>query len=172
VDAIASHRDTRAPEHPVTWLSGEIVTLLNKIGAVIWLAGLTGVFSAVIFKTGRLSIVPAFRPLLAFILVGTVFIIWLSVRVQRVGYAGRDLIVSNYSRQERIPFSQVETVEPVWWYYRRMVRIRLRFDSSFGQVLYYIPKWAAIKCLWVEPEKELQDLLASSPDLSTIYPRR
>jgi hypothetical protein len=168
VDAIASHRDTRAPALPVTWLSGEIVTLLNKVGAVIWLGALAGVFCAVVFKTGGLSIVPAFRPLLIFILLATVFIIWLSVHVQRVGYAGRDLIVSNYSRQERIPFGQVEAVEPVWWYYRRMVRIRLRSNSSFGQVLYYIPKWAAFKCLWVAPEKELQDLLASSSGFSPI----
>ena len=65
--------------------------------------------------------------------------------MQRVGYSGRDLIVSNYLRQERIPFDQVEAVEPVWWYYRRMVRIRLRSNSSFGKVLYYIPKWAAFK---------------------------
>jgi hypothetical protein len=172
VDAIGSHREASAPAHPVTWLSGDIVTLLNKIGAVIWLAALTGVFSAVIFKTGRLSVVPAFRPLLVFIILATVFIVWLSIHVQRVGYAGRDLIVSNYSRKERIPFGQVEAVGPVWWYYRRMVRIRLRSNSSFGQVLYYIPKWAAFKCLWVRPEKELQDLLAADPDRPPVYPQR
>jgi hypothetical protein len=73
-------------------------------------------------------------------------------------------------RQERIPFDQVEAVEPVWWYYRRMVRIRLRSTSSFGQVVYYIPKWAAFKCLWAAPEKELKSLLAADPDV--LYPQR
>ena len=67
-------------------------------------------------------------------------------------------------REERIPFNQVEAVEPVWWYHRRMVRVRLRPDTSFGQVVYYIPKWAAIKCLWVAPEKELQKILAANSD--------
>jgi hypothetical protein len=94
----------------------------------------------------------------------TALIFWLSLRIQRVGYSGRDLIVSNYWRRERIPFQQVESVEPVWWYYRRMVRVRLRSSTSFGHVVYYIPKWAAFKFLWVAPEKELQELLAAGQD--------
>jgi hypothetical protein len=147
------------------WLSGEIVTFINKIGAVIWLAAVTGALLGVFFNTGRLSIAPGFRPLFTFLVLASIFMVWLSVRVQRVGHAGRDLVVSNYLRRARIPFDQVEAVEPVWWYFRRMVRIRLRSSSSFGQVLYYIPKWAAFKCLWVAPEKELQDLLGAGSDL-------
>jgi hypothetical protein len=65
----------------------------------------------------------------------------------------------------------VEAAEPVWWFYRRMVRIRLRSRTSFGQVVYYIPKWAAFKCLWVAPEKDLQDLLATNRDLPSLYPK-
>jgi hypothetical protein len=162
VDAVTSRYDAYASAQPVTWLSGEIVTFFNKIGPVIWLAITAGALSGVLLRTGRLFIAPVFRPLGALFLLATVFIFWLSVRLQRVGYAGRDLIVSNYLRQERIPFDQVEAVEPVWWYYRRMVRIRLRSNTSFGQVVYYIPKWAAFKCVWVAPEKELQELLATN----------
>lgn len=162
VDAVSSRYDTHASAKPVTWLSGEVVTFLNKIGPVIWLAMTAGVLSGVLLKTGRLFIAPSFRLFGAFFLLATVFIFWLSVRLQRVGHAGRDLIVSNYLRQERIPFDQVEAVEQVWWYYRRMVRIRLRSNTSFGQVVYYIPKWAAFKCLWVAPDKELRELLATT----------
>ena len=122
----ASRYDSRPHAHPVIWLSGEIVTFFNKIGAVLWLAAVVGALSAIFLKTGRISISPSFRPVMAFVFLATVFIVWLSVRIQRVGYVGRDLIVSNYLRQERIPFDQVEAAEPVWWYYRRMVRVRLR----------------------------------------------
>jgi hypothetical protein len=89
-----------------------------------------------------------------------------------VGYTRRDLIVSDYLCQERIPFDQVEAADPVWWYFRRMVRIRLRSHTSFWQIVYYIPKWAAFKGLWVAPERELQDLLATSRDLPSLYPKR
>ena len=161
MEAIGSHYDTHAPAEPVTWLSGGIVTVINKLGGVIWLAAVVGALSGILLKTGHFFIAPAFRPLIAFIFLATVFIFWLSVRIQRVGYIGRELVISNYRRQERIPFDEVEAAEPVWWNYRRMVRVRLRTHTSFGYVVYYIPKWAAFKCLWVAPEKELQELLDS-----------
>lgn len=153
------------------WLSGGIVTFFNKIAGVLWLAGVIGALSGILLKTGHIFIAPSFRPLVALVFLATVFIFWLSLRIQRVGYAGRELIVSNYLRQERIPFEQVEAVEPVWWNYRRMVRVRLRSNTSFGDVVYYIPKWAAFKCLWVAPEKELQELLEANPDLPSTYPQ-
>jgi len=31
--------------------------------------------------------------------------------------------------------------------------------KTVAPVVYYIPKWAAFKCLWVAPEKELQALI-------------
>ena len=164
MDALASRYGAQAPTQPVIWLSGEITTLLNKIGPVIWIAAIGWTFSGVFVKTGHIFIAPPFRLLAGFVVLATVFMIWLSAHLQRVGYSGRDLVISNYLREERIPFNQVEAVEPVWWYRRRMVRVRLRPDTSFGQVVYYIPKWAAIKCLWVAPEKELQKILAASAD--------
>lgn len=163
-------RDNIGVAQKVTWLSGEIVTFFNKAGALLWLAAVAGVPSVILLRTGHLFIAPSFRPLVAFVLLATTFIFWLGGRIQRVGYAERDLIVSNYLRQERIPFDQVEAAEAVWWYYRRMVRIQLRSQTSFGKIVYYIPKWAAFKCLWVAPEKELQDLLAINRDQPTIYP--
>ena len=172
MDAIHSHCDTRASAQPVTWLSGEIVTFVNKIGPLIWLAVVVGALSGVVLKTGHILIAPAFRPLGAFFLLASVFLFWLSVRLQRVGYAGRDLIVSNYLRQEHIPFDKVEAVEPVWWYKRRMVRIRLRSSTSFGEVVYYIPKWAAFRCLWVAPEKELRELMATNAELPPLNTRK
>jgi hypothetical protein len=171
MDAVVSGYDARSPAPPVVWLSGAIVTFFNKIGPVLWLAAVIGALSGIMLKTGRFLIAPSFRPVIAFVFLVTVFLFWLAARIQRVGYAGRDLIVSNYLRQERIPFDQVEAVEPVWWYYRRMVRIRLRPGTSFGQIVYYIPKWAAFRCLWAAPEKELREILAADLDLPPIYPQ-
>lgn len=165
MDAVAPRGDAGERAQPVTWLSGEIVTFFNKIGPIIWLATVVGGFSGIFLSSGRVFVAPAFRVVVTFVVLATALIFWLSLRIQRVGYAGRDLIVSNYLRRERIPFKQVEAVEPVWWYYRRMVRIRLRSHTSFGEVVYYIPKWAAFRCLWVAPEKELQELLATDPEL-------
>jgi hypothetical protein len=162
--------DAREPSQPITWLSGEIVTFFNKIGPVVWAALVVGGLSGVFLKTGRIYVAPAFSLLMAFVVLATVLIFWLSFRIQRVGWAGYDLIVSNYIRQERIPFDRVEAVDPVWWYYRRMVRIRLHSDTSFGRVVYYIPKWAALKCFWVPPEKELRELLAKHLDVPPVSP--
>ena len=165
MDALASRYDAgghaQPQAQPVTWLSGEIVTLFNKVGPILWIAAVIGALSGILLKTGRFFITPGFRPVIAFVFLATAFMFWLSARIQRVGYAGRDLIISNYLGQERIPFDQVEAAEPVWWNYRRMVRVRFRTHTSFGYVVYYIPKWAAFKCLWVAPEKELQELLQS-----------
>lgn len=143
----------------MTWLSGDIVTPINKIGPVICVAGLVGAVSGVLLKTGQISVAPGFRIFAAVVIVATVFLFWLSARLQRVGVSGKELVVSNYARVGRIPFKEVESVEGVWWYSRRMVRIQLRCDSRFGHVVYYIPKWAAIRCLWVAPEKELRELM-------------
>jgi hypothetical protein len=85
MDLAESRDDVRVAPQPVTWLSGEIVTFFNKIGAVVWIAAVVGAFSGILLKTGRLFIAPAFRPLIAFVLLATAFIVWLSGRLQRVG---------------------------------------------------------------------------------------
>jgi len=165
VDALASLYDAgghaQQQAQPVTWLSGGIVTVFNKVGPILWTAAVIGALSGILLKTGHFFVAADYRLLMAFIFLATVFMLWLGAKIQRVGYAGRDLIVSNYLRQERIPFDQVEAAEPVWWNYRRLVRVRFRTHTSFGYVVYYIPKWAAFKCLWIAPEKELQELLQS-----------
>src|SRR5580658_5200698 len=142
------------------WLSGEFVTLFNKLlFPVVWLALISGVLLSVFVRTGHLSIAGNARLLVVFVLIGTAFMLWFSLRVQRVGYSGKELVISNYWREARIPFNQVETVEPVWWYRGRLVRIQLRSQSPFGQVVYYLPKWGFIRCLWASPDEELRELI-------------
>ena len=77
----------------------------------------------VFMSYGRLSIAPGFRFIAVFVLVSTVIVMWMAVRLKRVGYCGRELVVANYWREARVPFEQVEAVEPVWWFRSRLVRI-------------------------------------------------
>jgi hypothetical protein len=143
------------------WLSGEFVTLFNKLlFPVVWLALTSGVLLSVFVRTGHLSIAGNARLLVVFVLIATAFMVWFSLRVQRVGYSGKELVISNYWREARVPFDQVEAVEPVWWYRGRLVRIQLRSQSPFGQVVYYLPKWGFIRCLWSSPDKGLRELIS------------
>lgn len=145
---------------PAVWLSGAVLTLLNKlVFPAVWLAFLGGIVLGTLLKFGRISIASDFRFFIAVVLLATGFMLWMSARLERVGYAGRELIVSNYYREIRIRFDQIEAVEPVWWY-RPMVRIRFRSDTAFGQVVYYLPKWGFLRRFGRAPEKELQDLIA------------
>jgi hypothetical protein len=139
------------------WLSGEFVTLFNKLlFPVVWLALISGVLLSVFVRTGHISIASNARFLVGLFLIGTAFMVWFSLRLQRVGYAGKELVISNYWREARIPFDQVEAVE----YRGRLVRILLRSESPFGQVVYYLPKWGFIRCLWLSPDKELRELIS------------
>ncbi len=148
-------------QEQTVWLSGEIITLLNKlVFPVTWLALILGFPAIVLMKTGHISVASDFLFLLLAVLMGTALMLWFSMRLQRVGYAGRELIVSSYWRGARIPFDQIDAVEPVWWYRRRLVRVRLRSESPFGQTIYYLPKWGFIRCLWSSPDKELRDLIS------------
>ena len=149
----------QAEDRPV-WLSGAILTVLNMlVFPIIWIGSLAGILVWVFATTGRISVREDFWFLGVLVLAATVFMLWVSARVQRVGYCGRQLVVANYWREARIPFEQVEAVEPVWWYWRRMVRIRFRLQTPFGYTIYYLPKWGPIRCLAAAPEEELRRLL-------------
>jgi hypothetical protein len=104
---------SHVPGQPV-WLSGAILTLLNKIGfPVLWLTVIAFVSIRAFVIFGRLSIANGFGFIVGFILVSTVFMIWMSLQLHLVGYVGRELVVDNYYREARIPFEQVAAVESV-----------------------------------------------------------
>jgi hypothetical protein len=146
---------------PTIWLSGAFVTLVNKlVFPPLWIGAVGGILVWVFLTTGRIHIASDFRFLAALIAVATVFMLWFSARLQRVGYAGRELVVANYWRQARIPFEDVAAVEPVWWYWRRLVRIRFRTRTPFGQVVYYMPKWGALRLFTTAPEEELRGIIS------------
>jgi hypothetical protein len=142
------------------WLSGAFLTFLNKVVLpILWFAILLGVPLWVIATSGQLSVASGFRFIVAFVLIATVPLTWLTFHLQRVGYTDRNLVISNYLREARIVFEDVEAVEPVWWYRGRLVRIRFKRRTPFGSLVYYMPKWGPMRAMFSEPEKVLQRLI-------------
>jgi hypothetical protein len=150
-------------ESGVTWLSGSILTFLNKlVFPIVWFGAIGGLLAWTYLKAGRISIASDFRFIAGFVVVASAFLLWMTVRLQRVGYCGRKLIVGNYWRETEIPFEQVEAVEPVWWYKNRMVRIRFRRQTPFGYTVYYLGKWGPLRAMFSSPEEELRDIVRKS----------
>ena len=142
------------------WLSGAILTFLNKVVfPVLWLAFVAGVPLWVFVTYGRITIADGFKFIAVFVLVSTVVIVWMAVRLKRVGYCGRELVIANYWSEARVPFEQVEAVEPVWWFRSRLVRIRFNRGTPLGSCVYYLPKWGPVRALFTNPGEELRQLV-------------
>lgn len=141
------------------WLSGEVATLANKlIIPTVWVAILAGVLLSVFVNISQLAMTRQFSVFALLGITFTGFMIWMSTRIQRVGYADGELIIASYLRDVRVPFRQVEAIEPVWWLRTRMVRIRFSEPNRFGRVVYYMPKWT-LGVSVTTPEQELRDVL-------------
>ncbi len=116
---------------------------------------------AALLRNGHISIAPGFRVFAGLVVAATVFMLWISARLQRVGYTGSSLVVANYWRDARIAFKEVEAVEPVWWYRNRMVRIRFHAPTPFGSTVYYLPKWGGLRAMFSSPDEELRSILSA-----------
>ena len=149
-----------ATEAPTIWLSGAILTFLNKlVFPVAWLALIAGVPLWVYATLGRIQIAPGFQFIVWFALIATAPVLWLTLHLQLVGYSGRELVVANYWREARIPFKNIEAVEPVWWYKGRLVRVRFTGKTPFGSMVYYLPKWGPARAMFSSPEEELRRVI-------------
>ena len=126
----------------------------------LWYAFLLALVVLITVKSGHVPDVRKVGFYAVWLLAFTVFVAWLSNRTKRVGVAGGQLVVSNYFREQRIPFAQVAAVESVWWYWRRLVRIRFGPPSEFGETIYYIPKWAAMVALYSNPANQLRLIMS------------
>ena len=157
-----SSQTTTIAEAHTTWLSGAVLTFVNKlIMPVLWFGVLAGVPIWVYITMGRISIRSDFQFIVWFVLIATVPLTWLTVHLQLVGYQDQELVVANYWREARISFKSVEAVEPVWWYKGRLVRIRFNCRTPFGSLVYYMPKWGPLRAVFSAPEQELRRILAT-----------
>jgi len=147
-------------EERTIWLSGLVLTFLNKVVfPTLWFAVLFGVPAWVYLTAGRVSIRPDFQFIVWFFLIATVPLSWIAAHLQLVGYQSGELVVANYWREQRIPFACVEAVEPVWWYRGRLVRVRFNRSTPFGTFVYYMPKWGPMRAMFSSPEQELRRVL-------------
>jgi len=152
-----------ATETQTVWLSGVVTTFMSKVVMpTLWFGALIGVPIWVYATMGRISIRSDFQFIVWFALIATVLLTWLTVHLQLVGYRGRELVVANYWREARVPFEHVAAVEPVWWYKGRLVRIRFNRRTPFGSVVYYMPKWGALRALYSAPEERLRSIIFTS----------
>jgi hypothetical protein len=142
------------------WLSGAILTFLNKLVLpVLWL-GLIVAFPLWVFAiAGRIQIAPGLEFIAGFLLIATGPLAWFTIHLQRVGYSGQELVVANYWREARIPFQNIQAVESVWWYKGRLVRVRFAGKTPFGTIVYYMPKWGPALAMFSAPEEKLRRVI-------------
>jgi hypothetical protein len=137
---------------PAVWISG------FGLGTILpWLGGL---------RDGNIALSPLF--LLVWIL-GSTFILWASAGLKRVRTDGRQLLVSNYVREIRIPFSAIMDVRQNRWLNTRPITIYFRDATEFGDRATFIPKWRIRIQFWrTDPVvEELKQLAGLVPKTTT-----
>ena len=151
---------TRPADAGTIWLSGAILTFLNKLVLpVLWLVLIAAYPLWVFAIAGRIRIAPGLEFIAWFLLIATGPLAWFTVHLQRVGYSGEELVVANYWREARIPFKNIQAVEPVWWYKGRLVRVRFASKTPFGSLVYYMPKWGPALAMFSPPEEKLRSVI-------------
>lgn len=106
------------------WLSGAVATFLNRLlFPALWLGGLAGLLLATLIRNGHILIAPGFRLFALLVVAATVFMLWVSARIERVGYAGTDLVAAVESvggparhvqlTRRRIKDHSVKTCHPI-----------------------------------------------------------
>jgi hypothetical protein len=74
-------------------------------------------------------------------ILGSTFILWANAGLKRVRTDDRQLLVSNYIREIRIPFSAIMDVRQNRWLNTRPITIYFRDATEFGDRATFIPKW-------------------------------
>ena len=72
---------------------------------------------------------------------GTTFILWMSVALKRVRMDDRQLYVSNYLREISVPFGEITDVRQNRWLKSRPITIHFRDATEFGGKATFMPKW-------------------------------
>ena len=121
---------------PAVWITG-----FGLATGLVWFGGL---------HDGNNALPP---PGLRFVflgiwIVGSTFILWANAGLKRVRMDGRELFVSNYFREIRIPFSAVIDVRQNRWLNSRPITIYFRDATEFGDRASFIPKWRIRLQFW------------------------
>jgi hypothetical protein len=100
-------------------------------------------------------------------LLGSAFTLWANAGLKRVRLDGRQLFVSNYVREIRIPFSAITDVKQNRWLNSRPITIYFRDATELGDRATFIPKWRFRILFWrMDPVvDELKQLAALVPNV-------
>ncbi len=146
------------------WLSGRILTALNKVVfPILWILITVGLPAWVFARRGRVEVDPGFYGIIVAFALVSVFVYWFTWKVHWVGYSGRELVVADLSKQGRIPFEEIERITAPWYFKGQTVVIRFRRPTVFGQTIYYVPKWAPVR-VFSRLDRELRDVIWAGRD--------
>ncbi len=138
----------------------------------VWISGFG--LAAVLLWSGSLhdrnNVLPP--PILKFVflgmwIAGSTFILWANAGLKRVRTDERQLLLSNYFREIRIPFNAVVDVRQNRWLNSRPITIHFRDETEFGDRVTFIPKWRFHIQFWrVDPVvNELKQLAGLVPEV-------
>lgn len=81
---------------------------------------------------------PFFILSLAVCLAVIVLYLWTAVRIKRVLTDGKNLYISSYRREIRVPLDQIADVTQQIWPNRQLITIHLKSPSEFGQKIRFL----------------------------------
>ena len=126
-----------------------------------------GAFGIAMFAIGLRSNAPAqFRVVFPAVwVIGSTVWLKLCGPLKKIVLDGSSLVVSNYSREIRIPISQIAELRERRWSNPRLITIMLSHDMGFGTRIVFTPHR---RFLWPWQEhpvmKELRELSRVKPD--------
>ncbi len=119
------------------------LTFFWRLYAIVWIlffpiSGFFGLyryfsFSEKVFNAGKLVL------FILFALISSVFVHFMLGKLKNVFLDGNSLVVSNFFKQIRIPFSNVSHVDNPDWSSLRRVKIILHKPSEFGEEIVFAP---------------------------------
>jgi hypothetical protein len=125
-------------------LSSRATMFYKLVLPTIWIGVFSAVTTALFFGVGRdQNGTPppvAMRYIfLAITLTGAAFFYWTCMRLKTVWLEGGRLWVSNALRSEPVPLGDVETVREWWWQSPRLIAVRFRRTTGFGNSILFMP---------------------------------
>jgi hypothetical protein len=96
---------------------------------------------------------------------GSAILLLICARLKRVGVDERELLISNYLREIRVPFSAIVDVRQNRWLNMRPITIHFREATAFGDRATFIPKSRIHLRFWREDPavEELKQLAGLTP---------
>ncbi len=153
-----------SPSAPSRVLSSAQTWPTKFLMPVLWL----GLMGFVIFRLNLFRLVSPATPILMLAFAfGTASIYWYYVRLKKVTLAGSELIISNYSREIRVPLTSITEVKGSRMSKTRQITVRFDPALGFGGSIVFMPKWRLVFPFAEHPmAQELRDLIERERYLS------